>query len=262
MGIEKWFVCTDVHRPYHDPLTERAVNAYLRDNGPWHGWINLGDLVDFCEISSYVVGKPGDVEGTVEESFLSANAYLDEQEELVRGTNPNAKMVLIEGNHEHRVLDYLAKHPELKGSLEVPKNLRLSARHIKWIPYASTYEDYTKGNATFIHGYRATINHAKLTVAEYGSSVYYGHTHDVQECSLVQKGRDKVIVGKSLGCLCLPEQRYMGKKPSKWQQAFAVFYFFPDGYYTEHTVRIFKNRFVAPEGKVYDGSYRKRVVIC
>jgi hypothetical protein len=66
-------------------------------------------------------------------------------------------------------------------------------------------------------------------------------------------GNDKTIVGKSLGCLCDINQKYMKGNPSNWQQAIAVFYIFPDGYYTEHTMRIFKHRFATMDGKIYDG---------
>jgi hypothetical protein len=40
--------------------------------------------------------------------------------------------------------------------------------------------------------------------------------------------------------------------PDKWQQAFAVFEFLPDGNFTYNVVRIFKHRFIY-NGKVYEG---------
>ena len=110
------------------------------------------------------------------------------------------------------------------------------------------------GVAAYIKSYE-TANvecDAKKHVMQYGCNIYYGHVHSVQEYSLVHRGDDSTLVGKSLGTLCRYDMPYMKGAPSNWQQAIAHFTVFPDGNYTEHTIRIFKHRFES-QGILYDG---------
>lgn len=79
----------------------------------------------------------------------------------------------------------------------------------------------------------------------------YGHVHDTQCYSAEMYGTGTTLIGQSLGCLCLP-QNYMMGSPDKWQQAFAVFEFLPDGSFGYHVVRINEHRFVY-NGRVYAG---------
>jgi hypothetical protein len=64
-------------------------------------------------------------------------------------------------------------------------------------------------------------------------------------------GRDKTLIGQSLGCLCLP-QAYMRGSPDKWQQAVGVFHFLDDGSFGYEVVRIINHRLIFG-GKVYQG---------
>ena len=249
---EQWIVMTDFQTPYHDTASLRAVEAYMADE-KWDGYINLGDFLDFNELSSWNEDAPRRVIEKTAQTFKIGNEILDRHQKLIRAKNKDAIMVLLEGNHEYRTEVYMDKHPELEGTLEVEIGLRLKERKITWVPYWSTGKLFKKGNAYFAHGKFTNKNHAFNTVDRYGVCIYYGHTHDVQEFPKVVYGKDKTLVGKSLGCLCRYDQRYLKGNPTNWQQAFAVFRFFPDGYYTENTIRIFKNRFVGLNGKVYDG---------
>jgi len=102
----------------------------------------------------------------------------------------------------------------------------------------------------FGHGRYTNVHHAKKNAAAYGGRFYGGHTHDVQEHTEPLHGSGSVMA-KSLGCLCL-EPDWMQGVPNKWQQAFGVFYFFPDNTHQEFTVKLTKpGRFVSPEGHVY-----------
>ena len=140
-----------------------------------------------------------------------------------------------------------------KGTYEIPTKLRLKERGIQWVPSWSTKAKYKKGHAVFIHGLHTTKYHSNKMVSKFGTNVYYGHTHDIQEMPWEQDGNDKTIVGKSLGCLCEYDQKYLKGNPTKWQQGFSEFFFFPDGHFDEKTTRIFKHRFIGLDGKVYDG---------
>ena len=245
---ERWIVLPDIHLLEQDHQTLLAVESYMKDH-KWDGWIQLGDLLDFNEISRWTEGKPRLKKRTIKDYFDAGKEFLDRHRKIV---GKKCQMVLIQGNHEERIENWLDSYPKFEGMLEVENLLGLDDRNIKWIKNSSRGEKFKNGNACFIHGRYTNKYHANKHAENYGVPVYYGHTHTVQEIARELEGEDKTIVGKSLGCLCNYKQSYLKGRPTSWQQAFAVFYFFPDGFYTEHTIRIFKHRFYA-EGKMYDG---------
>lgn len=247
---ERWIVLPDVHLPYEDKATVRALEAYMSDH-QWAGWIQLGDLIDFNEISHFEAGNNRlDKVGAIKKSYSVTADFLDRHRKLI---GPKAKMVYIEGNHEDRITRYLDKNPEGVGSLEVPSSLRLKERGIQWVPFWSKGEVYRKGNAYFAHGRPTGGNHAKKMLELYGVPIYYGHLHDMQVYSKATWGNNKTLEAASLGCLCRYDQTYLQGGPTNWMQGFGVFHFWPDGFYQHFTVRIFKSRFISPEGKEYRG---------
>lgn len=255
---ERWLVLPDAQIPYQDKKTIKAIEKYMLDvagsDHPYDGWLQLGDLLDFNELSKYNSGYEASIKEEVFETFQAGNKFLDRQQEIIRMGNKNAKFVLLQGNHDYRAVDYSLRFPFLRGVLNYERNLKLKERGIEYI---KCWEDKSRmlklGKAYFTHGNFTGQNHAKKMVDVYAVNVFYGHLHDVQEFPKQIMGTDKTIVGKSLGCICDYSQKYMQGNPSNWQQAFSEFYIFPDGYFTEYTTRIFKHRFVAQNGKVYTG---------
>lgn len=245
---QRWIVLPDTHLPYEDKATYRAVESYAKDH-KWDGWIQLGDLIDFNELSRFEAGNNRlDKVGAIQKSYKVAGEFLDRWRTIV---GPKARMVYIEGNHEDRITQYLEKNPEGVGMLEAPNALRLSQRKIEWIPFWSQGQLFKLGNAYFCHGRATGLNHTRKMLDKYGVCLYYGHLHDIQLTSKERWGDDKTIEAGSLGCLSRYDQTYLKGNPTNWQQGFGVFHIFPDGFYSHYTVRIFKHRFVSPEGKEY-----------
>ena len=208
--------------------------------------------MDIDTLSSHSDGKPGQLEGKrLAKEYRVGNQVLDEIQAAVMTNNKRCKVTLLEGNHEHRVCRYLERFPQLKGQLEAEIFLSLEERGINYVKCYCKGDVYRVGNAFFTHGLYTNDHHAKKTVSNFGTNIFYGHTHDVQAYSMVQRGNDKTLVGQSMGCLCRYDLSYIQGNPSKWQQAFGIFYFLPDGFFTYFIPRIFKNRFVSPEGRVY-----------
>lgn len=216
----------------------------------WDEVVYLGDFMDFDLISSHNKDNLRSVAGKqIRTEYNYGGQVLDRH----RRAAPGAKFTLIEGNHDERIERYIDANPQLEGMLEMETGLQLRKRHIKWVRFWSKGEIHHIGKARFIHGLYTTQYHARKHAEAYGENIFYGHTHDIQCYSKELQGADKTIVGQSLGCLCRYDQKYMKGKPSKWQQGFGVFHFFPDGFFTYFVVRIFKHRFLSPEGKVYQG---------
>lgn len=256
MQVKNVLVLPDLHlrppsgkvRSGEDIGTLAAVEQYAR-TVQWSEVVMLGDLMDLDCISAHNSKKPRLVEGArLQVDFDYANAWLDRWQNNVC---PGAAWTLIEGNHDERLERYIDAFPALEGKVELESNLHLEGRGIKWIRYWSAGELYHIGNAYFGHGRSTAKYHAEKHVNEYGVCFYYGHTHDVQEMPRVFLGNDKTLVGKSMGCLCRYDQPYMKGRPSKWQQAFGHFRFWPNGYFNEYTVKVFSRGFVGPDGIFY-----------
>ncbi len=259
MKYERWIVLPDTQLPYEDYKTLAAVEAYMKDvqvsDNPFVGWLQLGDFLDFNELSRWNEGYEASIKEEVYDTFQAGNRFLDRHQAIMMLSGRPYEMVLLEGNHDYRAYDYGQKYPFLRGVLNYEKNLRLKERGIKWVKtWSDQHKPFKKGNAYFVHGKYTNQYHAKKMVDTYGVCIYYGHLHDVMEIPKVTWGNDKTIVGKSLGCLCDYQQVYLKGSPTNWQQAISEFYFFPDGFFQEVTIKIFKHRFIGLNGVVYDGT--------
>lgn len=254
MKTKKFFVAGDQHVILRDGkiggvdlLTNNAVVSFLEEEGPWDGYVNLGDTFDMNVISSHNIHNLRATRGEdVDGQYRAGNAYI-RQHRIASGAKD---YYLLEGNHEYRVERYLNQHPELEGTLEVSRNLE---KGVRWIPFWSEHEILELGKATFIHGRHITKNHAELHLRDYGTNVFYGHTHDMVSSALRHHGADSTKLAHSLGCLCEYNQPYLKGAPTKWSQGFAVFHFWPDGKFNYYPVHIFDHAFVSPSGRYYDG---------
>lgn len=247
MKTKKAIVLTDMHIPYHDEQTLRAVEQYMSEN-KFDYYINLGDLLDFDYISKYNENnKRGNELKRIDKDYATANEILDRHQAIIRKNNKKAEFILLEGNHDARMEKFIDKEPIVEGRMEMDKGLHLEKRGFKFLRES---EVYTLQNANFIHGKYTSKFHAHKTVDNYGVNIFYGHLHTFQTYMKVLYGNDKTIVGQSIGCLCEYDQKYLKGNPTAWQQGFAVFEFFPDGFFNYYPVSIFKHRFVI-NGKVY-----------
>jgi hypothetical protein len=239
----------DLHVPDHDARSLAAVNKFIQENGPWELLIYLGDVLDMNSISSHNINNLRAVEG---QRLLADYRIADEQvikphEQIIRGANSAARIAWLEGNHEQRVERYVDANPQLQGLIEPEIVLRLKERKIDYIRYWSRGDVLRIGKATFIHGRYINDGHPKKHALAYGSDVFYGHVHDLACYSVTTHG--ETYLAQSLGCLCL-KPSWMQGRPDKWQQAFAVFEFMPDGEFGYSIIRIKNHRFVFG-GKIY-----------
>lgn len=255
-GVERYLVLPDPHVPYHDRRVWDALLQYIEDHY-WHGWICLGDLNDFDAVSHWNKANLRKVKPAgLKKQYDATNRWLDQIQSAVRVRNTDGPKdeVLIEGNHDYWIERYVDIHPELEGIIEVEPQLRLQERGIQWVRnWSDRRQKFHKGHAVFIHGRWVGVHHAKKHASKFKTNVFYGHLHDVQSHSEIAEGDDKTYVGHSLGCLCRYDAEYLQGDPTRWQQAFGVFHFMPDGHFWYSVVRVFGGRFVSPEGQVYRG---------
>lgn len=246
-ALKKVLVIPDCQIPYHDKLSMRAVERYMADE-EWDEVVYIGDFMDFHQLAKFTKDEPEALTKTLASDYEAANAILNLHQEI---TPECKKRTFIMGNHEDRVRKFAELHPQLKGIIDVDVNLGLKERGFKVVKSYPDGEVHKIGKAYFHHGLYTSANHAKKMCEAFGVSIFYGHTHDIQLHSKVLWGKDKTIVGQSLGCLCRYDLDYVGTKPTNWQQAITTFYFRPNGFYNYYVSSIFNHQFTAPNGKTY-----------
>lgn len=234
-----------------DVATLNAVLSYASKHR-WDEVVILGDMLDLDCISDHNHGKPRLVEGKrLQRDFDHAKRFMDQLEHAVTRPGSNPKITLIEGNHDFRIERYIEAHPESEGLLELDRTLELKERGWNWVRYWSKGDLYHIGNLYYGHGRHTNRYHAQKHLDEYGVCLHYGHVHDVQEFSRVHLGDDKTLCAKSMGCLCRYNQPWLHGRPTKWQQAFGVTYFQPNGFFNDYCIKVFDHSFTSPEGERY-----------
>jgi predicted phosphodiesterase len=248
--IQKWIILPDMQVPFEDKKSLTAVEKYMAAH-KWDGWLQLGDFLDFDALSSFVKGKPGAVLANVAATFEAGRILLKRHAKIIRTNNANARMVVIQGNHDYRAVSYAEEHPGLREHLDVPKNLGFNELDVEWIKSWEDGKLFKLGHAYFTHGLYITTHHAKKMVDAFGVCVYYGHTHSIQFYAKQNKGDNKTLEGGSLGCLCAYAQKYLQGAPTAWQQAVSTLFLQPNGNYNLYTSYIFNHKFIGPDGVEY-----------
>jgi predicted phosphodiesterase len=246
----KVIVLPDTQIPFHDVKALAAVEKYMADE-TWGEWVQLGDFMDFHQLARFNENSPEALTRSLKGDYDVANEILDRHQSIIRKRNPKAKFTLLCGNHEDRVRKFAERFPQTKGIIDVESNLRLKEGGIKFVRCYPDGEIYKLGKAYFTHGLYTSTAHAKKHVDSFGVNIFYGHTHQTQSFSKVVWGKNRTIIGESLGCLCRYDLDYVGMNPTAWQHAVSVFYFRPDGYFNHFVIRIFNGSFIAPNGKSY-----------
>lgn len=237
----------DQHVPDHDTQSNKAVLNYLKDLKPTRIIIG-GDMLDMDCLQQH---EPNNIRRisryNLRREFDAGERYLDNLQKACS----NAHIDYLEGNHEYRVERWIDQHPQMEGVMEVPLQLHLEERRINWVPSWRNTQTLKVGKAEFIHGLDVNKYHSASMVSKFESNIFYGHTHDVQTTPKIAVGDHNTKVGQSLGCLCNYKQYYLKGRPTRWQQAFGVFFFREDGFFNYYVPLIYRHKFVAPNGEIY-----------
>jgi predicted phosphodiesterase len=182
------------------PQAIALVCAFIKDYKP-HMLVMNGDMLDLCTISKFVRAKSVGQPHTVAEEVRIG---IDEVIRPLCQAAPKARKIWVEGNHEFRLVRYIATFAKaLEGLIDTGDVFGCKELGIDYIPSKG-------GNGIFqltdhlaiMHGDRAGINPAKAQYEQWGASLIMGHTH--KESTWRKKhgcGRDDIAL--SGGCLCL-----------------------------------------------------------
>jgi len=235
--MKKLVALYDTHCPFHirlDPVLE-----FLRDFKP-DILVLGGDIHDFPALSRWVSDMSRALDGgTIKENFEELNTQILRPLRVAVGRK--CEIIYEEGNHEHRIHIATAQRPDLRGYIELERNI---PKNIKIIPYNMPYR--ANKNVVFIHGLYLNAYHAKRTVDAYHKSVYYGHVHTFQSHMAVSPvDVDDYFLGQSIGCLCNQNPDFMKNRPSSWTHGFAYGYLEDDETFQVNPVPIVKGKFWA-----------------
>ena len=219
-GAQRILRLSDIHYPFHDQRSlEAAVNHGIKLDPTI--LLLAGDIIDCHDLSDY----DRDPRHRYTEIEM---AMIVEQLEQFRQAFPKARIVWMEGNHEHRLKRYLMRRaPDLYGlpMMDVPGFVTIAghanAMHrVEWVDDCRVVRT---GKLAHIHGHEfkggGGVNPARWLFLKTGESAMMGHCHRTSEHS------EPNLSGKQIACWstgCLSELHPPYMRHTKWNHGFAT----------------------------------------
>lgn len=228
---------------------------YMRENPP-DGFVFGGDQLDFECISHHTEGKglyrlPG---AYMREVRGFDNKILTPIEKIIG----KAERIYHIGNHERFEQDLVESRPELQGTIDHTKILRLEERGWTIIPLGHGSKI---GKLNVVHGEvltgignQAGVYPSRKAVDLYGASVLAGHTHAPQSFTKVSPvGNITKVMGWIAPCLCDVNPSYLRNRPTAWLNGFTIVEVQDNGAFNVFPVIVARGSF-SFAGKVYGKS--------
>jgi len=208
----------DIHTPYHD---EDALNlAYkIVEHVKPHVAIVGSDFADFALLSTFDI-DPDTAEP--EDQLVQFESYWNPHIHALDKAGAGA-LVFIVGNHEKRIIKYLAKQaPAFRKTImsKFVDIIRCGGR-VQWI---GEVDRVTVGNTLVMHGNRYGVYPARglLDDVGYQVNVMAGHNHKLSYFE--KRGALYTVKGLVGGCLCELTPHYIraGALRAKWQHGTCI----------------------------------------
>ena len=241
MIVKRAFVIPDQHFPIHDhkavAVTLKAIELVKPDI-----FINLGDVGEWSSVSShkYKRRKRPPLEyqlPEVKKEIKEVNKQIDRFDKALDKVGCKERHILA-GNHDEWLDAFVEENPYLD---------EYTFRNAcKWDERGYEYRKYnevlTIGKLSFIHG-AFTGNHAKKHLDVYGSSIMYGHVHDVARHSATHLGGN--ISSWAMGCLkdmSAQNNTWLKGRLHNWNHAFGIVNFYKNGNFQVEVIDIIDGR--------------------
>jgi len=244
-------VLNDLHIPKQNKKSVSCVLKVIKSLKP-NGITLNGDIGDWATFSRHDRFSPPKCHWKDEQFYLASephykalNNFLDTIDKYI----PKAVKTWCMGNHEIWVDDFISESSRTRKQLfDINERLRLKERGYSVHPYGKIV---TNGKLRLTHGLYTVEHHAKKHVEAMGTSVLYGHTHDIQEHSKVTP-ENISHMGWSNGCLCDMNPDYLRGKPQRWNHGFSIVYRWPNGDFQVDIIRIHAGKCIV-HGKEFVG---------
>jgi hypothetical protein len=217
--MKQFLIVPDCHFPFHDLKYINFITrllSYLKSTGKLKGLVQLGDALDFFQVSTY----PKDP--------ARRNSIKDDMDDYLGIVNlwttylpKGGEYHQIEGNHEYRLQKYIANNAkeiyQLVTSVESYLSTRFKSKNHKFIWHKYTKWDSLKiGDVNILHGFYYNQHAAATNLAKYKTNIITGHTHRLQ---LISDGKH---YSATLGHGSDEKETAHNPVPSGWQQSCAV----------------------------------------
>lgn len=237
----------DVHFPQQDDKALEAFKKVVQDTKP-DITVCLGDVLDCKAFCTHAPDTEGDT--PYQQELAQANALFDFIQKYSK------KLVMVEGNHEYRVIRYAARERAGQATLSMlspRKNLGKGRRNFEYVPYdgrEGMYAHYAIGpGLVAVHGWSyaqdATRQHLRMSQ---GRSIIHGHTHRADHVMSQKVWSSGTVEAMSAGCLCKLIPTYSVGSPVTWVNGF-IQGFVGTKSHTLYFVPITDGTCVLPSGK-------------
>ena len=268
--------------PFHDDgamdVALQIVN-YLQHDGGVQQVVNLGDFLDLPAQGKYE--QEAAFATTTQHAIDRGAVFLAEQ----RAAAPDARIVVIEGNHDRRMQRFIttnamsafglkrANAPESWPVMSLPYLLRLDEMGIEYIDAYPAGMHWINDKLRAVHGDK--VNSGGSTAMKYTNemphvSTIFGHIHRQEIQSKTTFDRDGKIKSMAIspGCLCRVDGAVPSVKGStgidgrpvtyyeNWQQGLAVIFYKPEGSFHVDLVHIDDGRTLY-RGQEFESSHRR-----
>jgi hypothetical protein len=230
-------VVNDVHLPKQNKVAVNCMFKAMELIKPDGVTLN-GDIMDCGVFSRHDRFSPPKCHWTdtqfydaSKKDYQEMNAFLDRIDRIV----PKARKRYELGNHECWLQDFISESPKIRqGRFGFEERLSLKKRGYE----VYQYNDFMNlGKLKVTHGIYSCQNHAKKHLQEMGTSVLYGHLHNIEVASKVTPARVSHMAWAN-GCLCNLNPAYLRNKPQNWNHSFALVYVWPKGDFQVDIIRI------------------------
>ena len=234
-------ILNDIHIPKQNKKALNCVFKVIQKVKPDGITLN-GDIGDWGTFSRHDITKFPKKNWTDSQFYddsLKSYTELNEFLDRIDKTHKFKKKNWLHGNHEVWVDSFIQESPQTRRQLfDIAQRLDLVKRGYK----ITKYNDFINlGKLKVTHGIYTGQHHAKKHVDMMGSSILYGHVHDLQTYSKTTP--DKIShMAWSNGCLCDLNPCYLRGRPQNWNHGFALVYVWPNRDFQVDIVRIQKGK--------------------
>jgi len=246
--MEKALIIPDCHIPFHDEVAYKTMLKIGKALDP-DEIVILGDFVDFYAVTHWkkdpsVLKEFGDVASFVKTEFEEGRKKLRQ----LRRMFPKAKIVFIEGNHEHRLSRYIMNNaPALYGLVTVENALGIDEYCDVFVPYGRMQRYPVLGTKLIArHEPTAGGKHAaRCSLDKSMESMVFGHGHKVDEATKNSGGGRlyRAFEPGWLGNVKAPVFNYVANTPD-WSHGVGVVYRLPNSNFFHYTVNIMEGNAV------------------
>ena len=239
----------DLHIPFQDQRALREVELFLGELQP-SLILYVGDIADFYELSKF--DKNPARTDTLQKDMDAVDAMFKRHNNLC----PDARKILLFGNHEDRLRRYLCGDGKPIASLDsntVEYQYNLAENGVEWV----AQDEVVMVNDRFMVSHGDIIRaHSAYTAKgmsdKHGGSGIHGHSHRLG--SYYKRNRFGVYGWWENGCLCTLTPDWISWP--NWQQGFSLVHFSRDRFWVE-VIQIINRKFVYA-GKLYGSGGKKR----